>query len=246
MPPKLYLVRHAQGEHNATQDYTLPDPVLTEKGEDQCRKLQDSFLYHETIELVLASPLRRTIQTAALSFGPTLARNDVTFIAVPEAQEVSDMGSDTGSAPNELKGYLAKLFADGTLDFDIKQKLDLSLVKEGWNVKSGYYAYTREAISKRAADLRSWLFQRPEDHVLLVTHGAFLHFLTEDWDVDDPMIGTSYHNCELRQFVFTPGSSKDDAHVTETAESLNSRGAHEEEKDPHVVDELKTLSNGHA
>lgn len=30
--------------------------------------------------------------------------------------------------------------------------------------------------------------------IVLVTHGAFAHFLTEDWDVDDPMIGTAYKN----------------------------------------------------
>jgi hypothetical protein len=31
--------------------------------------------------------------------------------------------------------------------------------------------------------------------VIIVTHGAFAHFLTEDWDVEDPMIGTAYRNC---------------------------------------------------
>lgn len=33
--------------------------------------------------------------------------------------------------------------------------------------------------------------------VIIVTHGAFAHFLTEDWDVEDPMIGTAYNNCRL-------------------------------------------------
>jgi hypothetical protein len=31
--------------------------------------------------------------------------------------------------------------------------------------------------------------------VILVTHGAIAHFLTEDWDVEDPMLGTAYLNC---------------------------------------------------
>jgi hypothetical protein len=31
--------------------------------------------------------------------------------------------------------------------------------------------------------------------VVVVTHGAFAHFLTEDWDVEDPMVGTAYKNC---------------------------------------------------
>jgi hypothetical protein len=116
-------------------DYTLPDPILTKQGEEQCRELRESFPYHNIVELVLASPLRRTIQTAALSFGPTLARDDVPFIAIPGAQEVSDMESDTGSSPNALKSYLGDLFVNQSLGFDIKEKLDLTLVNEGWNIK---------------------------------------------------------------------------------------------------------------
>lgn len=32
--------------------------------------------------------------------------------------------------------------------------------------------------------------------IVLVTHGAFAHFLTEDWDVADPMTGTAWLNCK--------------------------------------------------
>jgi hypothetical protein len=80
------------------------------------------------------------------------------------------------------------------------------------HVQEGYWAYEKAAITRRAADLRSWLYQRPEAQVgrptpsvvgdkrltvqvLVVTHGAFAHFLTEDWDVEDPMLGTAYKNC---------------------------------------------------
>ena len=33
------------------------------------------------------------------------------------------------------------------------------------------------------------------EQVLVVTHGAFAHFLTEDWEVEDPMVGTAWKNC---------------------------------------------------
>jgi hypothetical protein len=33
--------------------------------------------------------------------------------------------------------------------------------------------------------------------VIVVTHGAFAHFLTEDWEVEDPMLGTAWKNCQL-------------------------------------------------
>jgi hypothetical protein len=72
---------------------------------------------------------------------------------------------------------------------------------------------------QRAKDLRGWLVQRPEQQVsrwtdvscqdmavltaqiVLVTHGAFAHFLTEDWDVADPMTGTAWKNCVLARRV---------------------------------------------
>jgi broad specificity phosphatase PhoE len=95
--------------------------------------LRDSFKHHDKIDLVLTSPLRRTIQTAALSFGPVLKR-DVPFIAVPEAQEVGSHRSDTGLAPQKIKEELATLFSDDDLEFNIK-KLNLDAVKDGWNSK---------------------------------------------------------------------------------------------------------------
>lgn len=80
--------------------------------------------------------------------------------------------------------------------------------------------------------------------------------MTEDWNVDDPMIGTAYKNCsspvsttvfqltlsgEHREFVFTSESTAEDAHVLETDGSRARRGWKEPESDPHVLDEMKTM-----
>lgn len=75
-----------------------------------------------------------------------------------------------------------------------------------------------------------------------MTHGAIAHFITEDWDVDDPMTGTAYNNCEVRDFTFTGASTAQDAHLEETAGSKATRlgGA----EDPHVVDELEGAVRG--
>ncbi|KAF1936165.1 phosphoglycerate mutase-like protein [Clathrospora elynae] len=242
MPPKIHLVRHAQGEHNATRDYSIRDAVLTDKGKEQCRTLKSSFKHHEDIDIVFVSPLRRTIQTAALSFGPTLSRKEVPFVLLPVLQEVSNIACDVGIADTaeDVKQLLPKIFAEGEVEFDIN-KIDAVAVTAGWNSKEGYWAYERGAILKRAADIRNWLFQRAEAQVIIITHGAFAHFLTEDWDVEDPMLGTAYKNCEHREFLFTPTSTAQDAHVIECWESRRRRGALGFETDPHVVDEfLKT------
>ncbi|KAF2874274.1 histidine phosphatase superfamily [Massariosphaeria phaeospora] len=247
MPPKLYLVRHAQGEHNATRDYTIHDPLLTATGMSQCRQLQSEFLHHAGIDLVVSSPLRRTIQTAAYSFGPVLARSDVRFILLPGLQEVSDLASDTGHPRQELEGVVADMFKSEDVEIELG-KIDFGHVTEGWNDKTGYWAYTRDAISARAADMRNWLFQRPEEQIVIVTHGAFLHFLTEDvTGVKDAMLGTAYKNCEVRTFGFTPQSTDGDAHIVEiggqksqVASEAESAGGGED--DLHVVEEVRGVT----
>jgi broad specificity phosphatase PhoE len=116
-----------QGYHNlSTANHVLPDPELTQLGEQQCAKLRDTFPYHSQIELVTASPLRRTIHTALLSFQPVFQEHkDLKLILIPEAQETSDVPCDTGSD----REVLQKEFVDRGLPVDI------SLVHDGWNSK---------------------------------------------------------------------------------------------------------------
>ncbi|KAF2200607.1 phosphoglycerate mutase-like protein [Delitschia confertaspora ATCC 74209] len=238
MPPILYLVRHAEGFHNVNHSIHIRDATLTERGKEQCKVLKSSFPYHDKVSLVLSSPLRRAIQTAVLGLGPSISRPEVPYLVIPAAQEVSDVPADKGFPKEELQKHIAELFEKEDVGFDLS-KIDYGAVEEGWNVKRGYWGEGKTAVTKRAADLRTWLFQRPESHVVLVTHGAFLHFLTEDWTGDDPKRGTGYHNCEMREFMFTPTSNEQEAHITETEESRKKRGPSCPEDDPIVLEELE-------
>ena len=87
---------------------------------------------------MFASPLRRTIQTAALSFGPVLSRKEVPFVLLPALQEVSNIGCDVGIADtaDDVQKFLPELFPEGEIDFDIS-KVDASAVTAGWNSKVG-------------------------------------------------------------------------------------------------------------
>lgn len=167
--------------------------MLTPFGEQQCASLAASFPLHSHISEVVASPLTRTLQTALLSFQPSLSngRCDPTIIALPEAQETSDLVSDTGSDPEYLKQLCQRN------DWAV----DLSLVDVGWNVKeSERWAPTREAISKRAREARMFLMGRvralqqkgiDSPEIVFVTHGGFLHYFTEDWEDSGVDIGKS-------------------------------------------------------
>lgn len=77
------------------------------------------------------------------------------------------------------------------------------------------YEASYKAVDARAAALRAWLYQRPEKNIVLVSHGAFLHYFSEDWTFFDGAKGTAYENCEYRQFTFTEQSNEKEAHLIE-------------------------------
>ncbi|KAJ5173096.1 phosphoglycerate mutase family protein [Penicillium capsulatum] len=224
MPPVIHCVRHAQGIHNLnTANHVIPDPLLTDLGHEQCQKLRDNFPYHAQIDLVTASPLRRTIYTALEAFEPVFqAHKDMQLIALPDAQETSDVPCDTGSDPEVLRQEFAG------------KNVNIDLVQNGWNNKTGRYAPTNHALKERARAARRWLKARPEKEIVLVTHGGFLHYFTEDWEDSSQYQGTGWVNTEFRSFVFSEETHTDDlegyaldgdnASLVETIESRQRRG----------------------
>jgi broad specificity phosphatase PhoE len=163
MAPKIHLVRHAQGLHNlCTENTILPDPSLTPKGRQQCTELQKNFPHHRGVDLIVSSPIRRTLYTSLLSFHDDIKTKGLRIIALPELQETTALPCDTGSAPAEL----ANEFAGEPIDF--------TLVQPGWNDKTAAKWIPEEAaIAKRAQEAREWLYQRPENEIVVVTHGSF-------------------------------------------------------------------------
>jgi hypothetical protein len=109
--------------------------MLTKLGKEQCAELARSFPYHDKVDLLVASPLRRTIQTAVLSFGPVLSRKDVPFLLHPNAQEVSERNCNVGFSKERLTHEVPTMFEDVELDFDVMDRMDFEGVIEGWNSK---------------------------------------------------------------------------------------------------------------
>ncbi|GAB7354453.1 hypothetical protein MBLNU459_g4937t3 [Dothideomycetes sp. NU459] len=214
MPPTIFVVRHAQGYHNIKRRHHLRDPHITGLGHEQCIQLRNSFPHHDEIDIIMASPLMRTIETASLVFEKALDRRNVPFMLVPMAQEIANQPCDIGFAPDELKTLVRETLAKENVSFDVA-KIDFSLVEEGWNSKKGIYEASLLQVEKRAASLRAWLWRRPEKNIVLVSHGAFLHYFSEDWTFFDGAKGTAYENCEYRKFTFSKDSNEKEAHVEE-------------------------------
>lgn len=142
------------------------DPELTLTGVQQARDLKLAFPAHEQIEVIFSSPLQRALQTALLAFGETTA-NDKAVIALPLAQETSHALCDTGRDVAALRELLPE------------SNIDYQYVGLDWNSKRERWSQKDAAVEARAVDLRDYLASRPELEVVLVTHGYFLHFLTE-------------------------------------------------------------------
>ncbi|KAF7889265.1 uncharacterized protein EAF01_010758 [Botrytis porri] len=231
----LHFVRHAQGFHNlCTANHTLPDPLLTPLGKEQCATLSQNFPSSSKITHLVCSPLRRTLYTTLYSFPRAIARG-IPILALPEIQETSTLPCDTGSAP----AALAEEFSGS---------VDLGLVHEGWNSKSGRWASNAQAIEKRAREARVWLRELGEKaeregeedvNIVVVTHGGFLHYFTDDWEDSTLFVGTGWSNTEFRSYQFRAADSSDpNAAIQETKESRERRKGTEK---PLTDDEQRNL-----
>lgn len=175
MPPRIHLVRHGEGEHNVdptSENRQIRDPALTPAAVSRCLEFHKIFPdYEQHIDLVCASPMRRTIQTAQYCFKDIIATTPSrTLLLLPLAQEVTDQPCDIGSSPGEIEAEFGDL-------------VDVSLMEEPWTSKQGIYAATLEGLETRARVLRRWLFEREENDVLIVGHGAFFDYLLHGPDV---------------------------------------------------------------
>ena len=178
MAPTVHLVRHAQGYHNlCKENESLPDPSLTPFGEEQCQHLSTAFPYHSQVTKLVASPMRRAIHTCIQVFGQHQA-SGYRITAIDTLQELSDVPSDTGSRKEEI----LREFGD---------TVNLELVRETWTDKksgSSPFEPTSEKIEARSLEarrtLRDIVDMESDEHVVVVTHGDYLHWLTNDWQIN--------------------------------------------------------------
>lgn len=181
--------------------------VICFAGCGQFRAVQLSLVLQ--IELLLASPMRRTLQTASLSFAPVLSRG-LHVIAVPSAQEATDELSDVGSEVDVLRVWCE----------EHTKQVDLGFVTEGWEKKVGENACDVETLRARARKLREWIRGRKEAHVVLVSHGRFAHFMNGTVNDEGEQTDPWWIETEFRSFNFREDEG---ATIKETEESAEKR-----------------------
>ncbi|KAK0615360.1 histidine phosphatase superfamily [Bombardia bombarda] len=194
MPPTIILVRHAQALHNVNQDYSIPDPELSELGRNQCNDLKANLLGkipgEFDVGLIVVSAMRRTIETALLAFGP-LIEQGIPIQAHAGWQENSANLCDTGSPipalvaefPQVDFSHVDPVFPDKTSPAGAK------------------YAYTKQAILARGQSSLADLYARPEKVIIVVSHSSFLRQSVTGW---------WFFNADYRVFDFEEKKSEDE------------------------------------
>ncbi|KAK7924381.1 phosphatase SPAC5H10.03 [Apiospora marii] len=243
MSPTIHLVRHGEAEHNVSFNCQIRDPSLTEKGGAQCKALGKTFPYMDRVTNLVASPLRRTVQTAHWAFVDPLPapvsedekQQRRTILALGELQECSRHPCDIGLPVEELAQNA--------------EHLDLSRVEPDWNSKTGLYTASEAAIRVRAERARVILRELAakaaasaghdggdDVHLVVVSHGTMIQYLIDRPDARK----AHFHNCEYRSYKFVDlyGDDPKTAGLVETNESFYRRYGPLNMRSPQEADDL--------
>lgn len=214
-PRAVHFVRHAEGYHNLYQDESIPDPDLTPHGREQCAHLATLFPYFDRVDLVCASPIRRALQTALISMDPFLQSGKNNILALPLAQEATDLPANTPSSIDKLREEYGHVV-------DFHRCLEDGL--KDYTSKCGKWAPDSHTLDARAKLLRVFLRDLDAQEVVVVSHGDFLHYVSGDVDKEGNQQGGWWKNTEFRSYRFWP-VGHEDALLQETDESVEMRNA---------------------
>ncbi|XLU65412.1 hypothetical protein S245_024621 [Arachis hypogaea] len=224
----IHLVRHAQGIHNvegeknhdAYMSEDLFDAQLTPLGWKQVANLRNhvkSCGLSKRIELVIVSPLLRTMQTAAGVFGGE-AHADGNKEAPLMTQNVGDSNHPAISSLNSPPFLAVELCREqiGNHPCDKRRTIseyrnmfpaiDFSLIETDEDTWWTPEREKREEVTARGLKFLDWLWTRQEKEIVIVTHSSFLFNTLSVFGNDchpnvKSEIGKHFANCELRSIV---------------------------------------------
>ncbi|CAI0464119.1 unnamed protein product, partial [Linum tenue] len=194
-------VRHAQGVHNVEgdKDYNmymseeLFDARLTPLGWQQVENLRKHVRgigLDKKIELVVVSPLLRTMQTAVGVFGGEGFTDGVPLMVENAGQSdhsaISSLDCPPFLAVELCREHLIQNNNDELWKADIREKDD--------------------ELAARGLQFFNWLWTRKEKEIAVVSHSGFLYHALSHFGNDCDIsikeeICTHFANCELRSMV---------------------------------------------
>ena len=171
----VYYLRHFEALHNIRPyNYELVDPRLSPLGESQAAKTNELLLTFPPIDLIVCSPLSRTLQTYLLTIDHLVRSSKfaaIPLIIHPDLQEVCSVPCDVGRSVQDLKRDFPSLnepletFRQTFGDDEWREK----------NQRESFYHPDR--IDERARRIRQWLIDRPEERILVISHNLMIQAL---------------------------------------------------------------------
>lgn len=176
----VQIIRHGQSLHNVDRGYPHRDPPLTDAGLEAAKQIKIPAVP----DLVVISPMTRTIQTAINAFPSILSSSPPRVQIWPTLREAHDAECNKGISRAEIE----KKFPF----------LDFAECPEEWD----HPPHTTEGATKRAEGVRQRLKELSATHnnIALFTHRGFIAFLVR---------GDRYDVCETRSYRFAEETEKE-------------------------------------
>jgi broad specificity phosphatase PhoE len=205
MPPLIYIVRHGEALHNAQRGYPHRDPPLTKAGVHTTTRISLAV----QPDLILISPMTRTIQTA-LNMFPFLAKKGPFEIPVqiwPDLREANNAICNKGLSRAEMQSKFPQF--------------DFSECHEKWD----YPEHTMENATLRAEKVRRRLkdLSMTYNTIAVITHRGIKAFLVK---------GKRFGLAEKRMYRFATDA---EAEKESIRRGLNSDTLEEQDFGPTVL-----------
>lgn len=244
----IHIVRHGQGFHNVAGDvdhmaymsWDYLDASLTQMGWTQSEALHahlEKTGIKAQVELVVVSPLLRTLQTAAGVWGDgPVVDESATPLMVGGVGKVSHAAI---AAPKGLK-FVANEYCreqSGVHPCDRRSSIssykkqfpvvdfsEVSTDEDTWWKET--QRETAEELFTRARTFVRWLLDRPESRIAIVSHSSFIfhmcHLFGSDCsDLVRKEIQTGFRNCEMRSVVISDRLASKPVATTDFAGGLH-------------------------
>lgn len=164
----VYCIRHGTAEHNelfreiGEEAYmTIQDSNLTEQGIIESLVLGDSWIQKNNIELVLVSPLTRTIETAKNIFKNTTVK----MFALDDLKEFPGSYEPINHRKNKKELVLTH---HPSINFKYLNETDPL-----WDENE---IETIESLEERVKKTKDFILSRNENEIAIVSHNSFLSY----------------------------------------------------------------------
>eukprot|EP00928_Gymnodinium_smaydae_P092304 TRINITY_DN76155_c0_g1_i1.p1 TRINITY_DN76155_c0_g1~~TRINITY_DN76155_c0_g1_i1.p1 ORF type:complete len:258 (+),score=40.03 TRINITY_DN76155_c0_g1_i1:62-835(+) len=212
---KIHFIRHGEGFHNVAQKewranpewdgksepYTADndptgrytDALLTDEGERQARELQERTANLQP-ELLIVSPMRRATQTGLIAFEQHVAAAKLPTMAQELCHERAGAHTcDKRLSRTELKALFP------AVDYSLLESEDDPYWGDGVTRESPF------ALAGRGARFVEWLMARPERHIAVAAHSAWLlGMMNAVLECNDDATRTFFATGEMRTVLLSP------------------------------------------